>query len=78
MRVEVYGYAKEDIVLMMDHKSIPRDLWPTLKNIVSSWYSYKADVDLTLDVQKRKQIQLFVQGVSSGDRLFFYCQRSAF
>ncbi|KAF8549035.1 hypothetical protein OG21DRAFT_643070 [Imleria badia] len=50
---EDFGYSAEDIVLMMDHKSIPKDLWPTKTRI-------------------RKQIQRFVQGVSTGDHLFFY------
>lgn len=58
---------------MMDHKSLPPELWPTKRNIVSSWCPYKM-VDLPFVLSKIKQLQLFVEGVSTGDHLFFYCQ----
>jgi hypothetical protein len=61
---------------MMDDKStISPELWPTKARIVSSRCLYTLAADLRFVLSKRKQIQRFVQGVSAGDHLFFYCQK---
>ena len=35
-RIEIYGYNPKDITTLIDDDSVPRELWPTKVNIVSS------------------------------------------